>query len=131
MTPCVEWTKRRDKDGYGRVGRNGKSYRAHRLAWEEEHGPIPDGMMVLHRCDNPPCVNVEHLFLGTALDNMRDMVAKGRHARGPGVPDLWVKPIRQLVRDKIISQHELARIFGVSQCHISLIVNNKTRSHIK
>ena len=67
-----------DKE-YIRIRKNGKQTYAHRAAWEQSHGPIPAGMMVLHRCDNPPCVNVDHLFLGTARDNMLDMVMKGRN----------------------------------------------------
>lgn len=57
--------------------------RAHRFAWEQEHGPIPDGLFVLHRCDNPPCVRPSHLFLGTAFDNMADAKAKGRMVPPP------------------------------------------------
>lgn len=72
---CVEWAGLRFRDGYGRVG----SKQAHRVAWEQTYGPIPEGLFVLHRCDNRPCVNPEHLFLGTNTDNMQDMVAKGRH----------------------------------------------------
>jgi hypothetical protein len=55
----------------------------HRVAWELEHGPIPDGMLILHRCDNPACWAPEHLFLGTQADNVRDMHAKGRHYAAP------------------------------------------------
>jgi len=78
--PCKEWPRYRDRKGYGikRFGKRGKQ-RVHRLAWEETHGPIPEGMHVLHHCDNPPCYEVEHLFLGTNTDNMRDKAAKGRH----------------------------------------------------
>lgn len=77
-TPCIEWTKYRTWDGYGRVSVKGHLNLAHRVAWEKAHGPIPDGLQVLHRCDNPPCVNVDHLFLGTRFDNMQDAAAKGR-----------------------------------------------------
>ena len=73
--------------GYGRVymgQRDGRSVHvgAHRVAWEKVNGPIPDGMQVLHKCDNPPCVNEDHLFLGTHRDNMIDMTEKGR-GNGP------------------------------------------------
>jgi len=54
----------------------------HRVVFEECHGPIPDGMYVCHTCDNPPCINIDHLFLGTPRDNMLDKVAKGRHSNG-------------------------------------------------
>jgi hypothetical protein len=82
VTPCLEWQAGRDKNGYGKHWLAGKTVRAHRVAWELAHGPIPDGMGVLHRCDNPPCVADEHLFLGTNQDNTADRDAKGRQARG-------------------------------------------------
>ena len=83
-TPCLEWKAARGSTGYGQCRISGKLYRAHRVAWEMANGPVPDGLDVLHKCDNPPCVNVEHLFLGTHTDNMHDMFAKGRKvvARG-------------------------------------------------
>lgn len=73
-----------DGGEYGTVStRRGCSpAKAHRLAYEEVNGPIPGGMDVCHRCDTPRCVNPDHLFIGTRLDNMRDCVAKGRQARG-------------------------------------------------
>ena len=83
-TPCLEWQACCTRDGYGQLFRAGKSVLAHRMAWELEHGPVPDGLCVLHRCDNPPCVASGHLFLGTQLDNIGDMIAKGRDRKATG-----------------------------------------------
>lgn len=89
-TECIETTWSRDPDGYGHRRIDGVTRNAHRYAWEQAHGPIPDGMWVLHHCDNPPCIKTEpdelypggHLFLGTAADNNADMRAKGHQVRG-------------------------------------------------
>ncbi len=75
---CQEWMGNRNNKGYGRIGISGKSQQAHRVAWTIMYGDIPDGLCVCHRCDNPICVNVNHLFLGTVMDNTQDMIAKGR-----------------------------------------------------
>lgn len=83
-TGCLLWTGGAAPGGYGafpirkRLPGDPVGGRAHRVAWEMAHGPIPDGLFVCHRCDTPACVNVDHLFLGTPLDNMRDCIAKGR-----------------------------------------------------
>jgi hypothetical protein len=76
---CWLWTGAIGTKGYGRVQYRGQLWTASRAVYNEFVGPIPAGMWVLHRCDNPPCVNPAHLFLGTHTDNVRDAVAKGRH----------------------------------------------------
>jgi hypothetical protein len=83
VTPtCWLWIASTKPNGYGQVRRRGRTLLAHRLAYELFVGPIPAGLSVLHRCDEPACVNPAHLFLGTHDDNMADMVAKGRQCRG-------------------------------------------------
>jgi hypothetical protein len=78
-TGCLLWTGHRDPGGYGRMGVDHTTTRsAHRVAWEIAHGSIPEGMLVLHTCDNPRCCNPEHLKLGTHADNMRQKAERGR-----------------------------------------------------
>lgn len=82
-TGCLVWSgKSFNQQGYGIVRHNGRNTSAHRLAWILANGPIPEGLHVCHRCDNPPCCNPEHLFIGTRKDNMQDCLAKGRFATG-------------------------------------------------
>jgi len=83
---CWNWQARRNKQGYGhfyvRIGGKPKTARAHRFAYQLVNGPIPDGMLVLHHCDNPSCCNPTHLFLGTHADNVADMWSKNRGPSG-------------------------------------------------
>lgn len=95
-TGCWLWTKSRGKKGYGQIWYKGKFVRVSRLAYEVFVGPIPEGLNVLHKCDNPPCFNPDHLESGTQSKNILDCVARGRwsakpknvcrkgHAKGPG-----------------------------------------------
>jgi len=79
---CWKWKANTNSDGYGTFWFNKKMTKAHRVSWEIHKGPIPVGKQVLHTCDNPPCVNPEHLFLGTNTDNVQDKVFKYRQAKG-------------------------------------------------
>ncbi len=74
---CWEWLGYRDQKGYGKVNRDGKMQGVHRISWHLFRGEIPAGMFICHHCDNPPCVNPDHLFVGTNQDNLNDMMAKG------------------------------------------------------
>jgi hypothetical protein len=129
---CWLWTASLN-NGYGAyslsVGRNAL---AHRIAYEDAAGPIPQGAHVLHRCDNPRCVNPAHLFLGTHSDNVRDMVTKRRHARGEThagakLSDVDVTAIRCLGVIGAHTQRDLAAMFGVSRPHISKVLAGKNR----
>lgn len=122
---CLEWQGWRDKGGYGLMskGRRGEGkVGTHRVAWEEAYGPIPEGLFVLHTCDNPPCCEPTHLFLGTQADNLADMSAKGRRAEKEGcgrssLTELKVSAIRVDTR----VQELIASDYGVSQSMISMI----------
>ena len=131
---CWLWTGcLKKRDGYGWVGRNKKQMGAHRYAWILINGPIPDGLCVLHKCDNPPCVNPDHLFLGTQVDNIRDMQSKGRQAcnhLGQANPNakLSVADVHtvRLLCAHGVKQSVVARLFGVKEGCISKIMLNRT-----
>lgn len=128
MKPCLIFKGCQGTDGYGLVKRNGKMQRAHRLAWERIHGPIPKGMLVCHRCDNRACVNPEHLFLGTQKDNIQDAIAKQRMT-GPrgekqGLHKLTVDQVIE-IRRMVGTQTEIAAAFGIGQDHVSRIRSKK------
>ncbi len=79
---CWEWLGPRHWLGYASIWVEGKNQPVHRVSYQTFKGPIPKGLYVCHTCDNPPCINPKHLFLGTHIDNIKDAVSKGRHARG-------------------------------------------------
>lgn len=137
---CWGWTSWFDRDGYGRI----RNIRAPRLSWQIHHGPIPDGMCVLHRCDNPPCTRPDHLFLGTIADNNADKAAKGRSTRGRSlrgnhvrgeahhaarITNEDVRAIRELYAAGML-QREIGERFGVRPGYISNIITGRSWGHV-
>jgi hypothetical protein len=138
---CWLWKGCRDKDGYGKLTvmrPSGKSsYRpvgAHRISWEIHFGEIPEGMLVLHRCDTPRCVNPAHLFLGTPNDNMQDKVKKKRHSFGTknGIAKLTESDVIKILSgEKTWTRaRELALELGVTPENVSMIMHRKSWKHM-
>lgn len=134
-TGCTLWTGVQNGQGYGRMGVSStKKAMAHRVAWELVNGPVPDGMKVLHRCDVKLCVNPDHLFLGTQLDNMRDMAKKNRSNLGERCPS------HKLTADQVAAiriayvagakKSDLARQYGVAGPTIGGCITGKTWRHL-
>lgn len=130
---CWIWTAFRNLGGYGKFASKTNTF-AHRLSWIIANGPIPTGMIVCHRCDNPACVNPAHLFLGSHADNVADKMRKGRgrwkvhHGEQHGMHVLSesdVLEIRRLFDGEYGTQAKLARRFGVSKMQISRIVRRE------
>jgi len=131
---CHEWTASFGNSGYGQFYFNYQKFSAHRKAYELYHGAIPEGMFVLHRCDNKKCVNPEHLFLGAHKENMQDKTAKGRQIKGSGIEqavltDPQVVQIKQRLRQGDVHTR-IAKDFGVSRATISMISNGTNWRHV-
>lgn len=130
---CHEWNGSKTNGGHGRF-KSSDHFLAHRAAWELANGPIPDGMQVLHKCDNPGCCNPDHLFTGTQADNMRDKVEKGRQLKGEShrlskLTEKQVIEIRQAPRF-IGSGIALAEKYGMSKQQISAIRTGRFWSYL-
>lgn len=119
---CWGWTGATNGRGYSQLGVGRSHVYGHRLSYEIHHGVVPSGLFVLHRCDNPPCTNPAHLFVGTHSDNMRDAIYKGR--RGTLTVDQVVE-IRRL-RAAGVTYRVLAPAFGISESNVGMIVNRQT-----
>jgi hypothetical protein len=140
---CWTWRGARTEDGYGRLFLSGggttglpqKMARAHRVAWELANGEIPAGLSVLHRCDNPPCCNVGHLFLGLQADNVKDMYQKRRN-RNVG-PLGEAAPAAKLTADKVRqaiagpSSVAAAAAIGISYRHLRQLKTGARWAHLQ
>lgn len=136
LGPCWVWTASCKENGYGQFYINRRPVYAHRFSYLIAHGVIPDGLRVLHRCDNPPCVRPSHLFVGTARDNMDDALAKGRIPMGERraqarLADAQVAAIRALVAIrggvKRLEKRLIARAVGVSEHYLDDILSTRRR----
>lgn len=131
---CWEWTAYRDDYGYGKVCVAAKQWQSHRYAYTLEHGPIPPGMFVCHKCDNPPCCNPAHLFLGTCAENNKDCAAKKRTARGTGHGSSKVTEDQVLEMRRLWTQGvgitALHEIYGLHPESIRRIVESRRWKHL-
>jgi len=137
---CWEWRAFIHPKGYGTIAINRKMFGAHRVAWELTYGEIPEGLFVLHHCDNRKCCNPKHLFLGTIKDNAQDMALKGR-GRVPDnrgekhgmnkLTEEQIKHIRELYSNGEYSQYKLGIMFNVSHQYISKVISRKAWSWLE
>lgn len=127
---CWLFTGRLNNDGYGDVRVGPRKVKAHRLAWALANGrAVPEGMSVLHECDNPPCVRPDHLFIGTQADNMLDCARKGRVA-GAKITSEQAASIRDRYAKGGITQARLGELHGISQSNVTMIISGKTWAHV-
>lgn len=133
---CWEWTGYKNIQGYGIIGINGKLIKAHRVAWELIYGPIPENICVLHKCDNPSCVYIGHLFIGTYQDNNADRDRKNRQACTQGelngqctLTAKQVLEIRKMYKEGHKCR-ELSKMFETSKQNIKNIVYRHSWKHI-
>lgn len=141
---CWLWMGLRHKQGYGKISYKGKTLLAHRVVYALICGPIPKGMCVLHKCDNPPCCRYDHFWLGTRAENNHDMAWKGRAASGDKnyvhrhpetvrgerngsvkLTSMQVKEIISQYLDGKVTQQELAQRYGVSDSLVSAILHRQ------
>ena len=129
---CWPWKKACDKDGYGKFNigfRSRRQYqiRAHRFSWLIHFGDIPTGLCVLHHCDNPPCCNPAHLWLGTKADNSHDCVRKGRHYSGRHLSRISPDQRKEMIHRRRSGETlaSLSKAFGISASRVHGLTNRK------
>lgn len=136
---CIVWTGYKGACDYGVIGYKNKQWKTHRLIWTLAHGAIPEKMKILHKCDNPPCINIEHLFMGTQQDNVRDMIKKSRGG-WPGTPGSLHHAAKlnekivltmRVLRKKNMSFNEIAKKFGVTTRTAWRAITGRTWKHVR
>ncbi len=131
---CLLWKGSTFQSGYGRVGIDYKSKRAHRVAFEYTYGAIPEGLVVCHKCDVRLCVNPSHLFLGTVLDNVEDKMNKNRQAKGESMGRAKLTNTQVINLRKLhsagIDANKLAKRFKVTTNHVHDIVSKRSWKHL-
>lgn len=133
---CWNWKKATNNDGYGILTFHGKAWKAHRLAYHFSNSGIPDGMVICHTCDNPKCVNPDHLYAGTQQQNVKDRVKRRRSGNLKGVNNGKAKlsesdvlKIRSAC-DSGDRYSDVATKFGISDSHAGLIHKRRAWGHI-
>ncbi|RPI85131.1 MAG: hypothetical protein EHM34_00045 [Nitrosopumilales archaeon] len=133
---CWEWKGAKHRQGYGNIGYKRKVCLAHRISWKLFRGDLRDDILVLHKCDNPPCINPDHLFLGSDRDNVLDSISKGRFYRAKGKDHYFsrfsneqIKEIRKL-SESGITYDKIAKLFDSHKATICHIVKRKSWKHL-
>lgn len=127
-TTCWTWVGAVSSNGYGHININGKLISAHRLSWELFHNEKPGKKFVLHKCDNPLCVNPDHLFLGTNSDNQRDCIAKGRRAKKcTRYTQSTVKELQRL--RPTMKMAALAKLFDIPPQYIRILLRKNREEY--
>lgn len=131
---CWIWKGSKSTAGYGYLSVNGRMIPAHRYSYSLTYGPIDNNLYVCHRCDNPPCVNPDHLFIGTAQDNAADLVKKGRRKGSRHNHAVFMESevmgIRNLISRQKVTQRLIAKIYNVDPTTIRDIIHRRTWVHI-
>lgn len=128
---CIEWIAGKNKKNYGKFSIGSRSITAHRVAYWIHHGIDPVGLHVCHTCDNPPCVNPEHLFIGTNTDNLNDRLVKNRTARGERVGGVKLKPSNIIsIRGDGRKLSEIASDYNVTASTIRAVKTRRSWAHI-